>query len=207
MQSRWGWLLASLLTLYLPYAALGSDRTVFARAFNLHAPGVLRRTAVLSVLLGITFPLLSVAIAWLVLGAGALEAWFTADNYHGGLGVLWPVFWIMSSAIACTFEEVVFRGMLFGGLWHRFGVVPGAVLSSLLCALPYLLVQRRRPALADAGIEVTWLQAFGLLVPVLYMDLLLCYLVVKTRSLYPAWACHFTMNISSILLTYLVFLR
>lgn len=71
-------------------------------------------------------------------------------------------------------EEMLFRGLAFGGLRKRYGVWPAAVMVSAVFA----------------GVH---LQASAFL-PIFFLSMMLCWLVHATGSLLPCVACHFAYN-------------
>lgn len=78
-------------------------------------------------------------------------------------------------------EEITFRGFLFSGMKRRFGVVAGAVVTSLLFAAPHLLTGK------DSLLWVAAIDTFSL-------SLVLCYLREKTGSIYAPMIVHALKN-------------
>ncbi len=78
-------------------------------------------------------------------------------------------------------EEITFRGFLFAGLKRRFGVVAGAILTSLLFAAPHLLTGES---------SLLWVAA----IDTFALSLVLCYLRQKTGSLYAPIVVHALKN-------------
>ena len=81
------------------------------------------------------------------------------------------------AVVAPVFEELVFRGILYGTLRSRFSVLPAALISSALFGLGHFY---SLPGLVD----VTW---FGFVSALIYE---------RTRSLAPCMAGHMLMNLT-----------
>lgn len=76
--------------------------------------------------------------------------------------------------IPATIEETVFRGFVFPAISGRFGLVTGAIGSSVLFGLAHL----------QANISVY----------TFFLGLLLCFMYVKLRSIFPGMALHMLNN-------------
>ena len=79
-------------------------------------------------------------------------------------------------------EEILFRGVLFGGLRRRFSFVWAALITGLAFALPHLAESKDGGVLWLAGIDTLTLSFF------------LCYLREKTGSLWASIFLHMTKN-------------
>jgi len=79
-------------------------------------------------------------------------------------------------------EEILFRGVLFGGLRRRFSFVWAALITGLAFALPHLAESKDGGVLWLAGIDTLTLSFF------------LCYLREKTGSLWASIFLHVTKN-------------
>lgn len=100
------------------------------------------------------------------------------DHARGGALVMAFVSLVILPPIV---EEITFRGFLLSGLKRRFGVIPAAVLTSLLFAAPHLLTGE------DSLLWVAAIDTFSL-------SLVLCYLREKTGSLYAPIVVHALKN-------------
>lgn len=76
--------------------------------------------------------------------------------------------------IPATIEETVFRGFVFPAISGRFGLIVGAIGSSILFGLAHL----------QANISVY----------TFFLGLLLCFMYVKLRSIFPGMALHMLNN-------------
>lgn len=89
----------------------------------------------------------------------------------------------LAVVVAPLIEEILFRGVIFGGLAARWGVWPAAVVSGLTFAAIHFS-----------------LTAF---LPLFFLALILCYLYARTGSLFTAIAFHALFN--GVSLTFLAF--
>jgi membrane protease YdiL (CAAX protease family) len=87
----------------------------------------------------------------------------------------------MAGVVVPIVEEIVFRGLVFGWLWRRFGFGLGMLASALVFAFAHG-IPALAPALAVQGVALAWLYA-------------------RSDSLWPAVVMHGTFNaLMSILL-------
>jgi membrane protease YdiL (CAAX protease family) len=79
-------------------------------------------------------------------------------------------------------EEILFRGVLFGGLRKRFTFAKGALITSILFAIPH--------ALQGSDGSLLWIGAIDTFI----LSFVLCYLREKTGSLWASIALHMLKN-------------
>ena len=81
---------------------------------------------------------------------------------------------VFLALVAPFYEEIIFRGLLFGGTRSTFSPILAASFSSVYFALVH------------GDIQVT--------ISLLGMGLVLCWLYQRTNSLWPSILCHFMWN-------------
>jgi uncharacterized protein len=133
-------------------------------------------TALLLIGLGVVVDtVLALAGGWLALDSHWTE-WFDSDLAWGPLAAV-IVTLFATVVLAPLFEEIIFRGVLYGSLRARFGVAPSIVVSALIFALAH---------------------GYGLIgfVSVFLSGALWAWSYERTRSLLPAIAAHMANNAS-----------
>ncbi len=111
-----------------------------------------------------------------VIGLDELEPVSTIedDEFYASVGLVALIAFLVV-VVAPIAEEVFFRGFLFGGLIHRFGLWLPAIVSALLWAAIHVDV--------------------GSLIPFTLIGLLFVYLYLRTGSLTSAVLAHFVINV------------
>lgn len=84
--------------------------------------------------------------------------------------------------IAPAAEEVFFRGFVFSGLSQSYGIRWGALGSSALFALSYL--------------------DFGALIPIFLLGVLLCWLYIKSQSIWPCMMVHLIYGATGVMMPF-----
>ncbi|MBU6422933.1 MAG: CPBP family intramembrane metalloprotease [Chloroflexota bacterium] len=90
---------------------------------------------------------------------------------------------LTGSVIAPFSEEIVFRGLIFGGLAQRMPAVAAAAVSALLFAL---------------------LHGLGVIAPIFVLGLGLAYVYRRTRTIWASMATHSLVNATSLTLLFLL---
>ena len=130
--------------------------------------------------------------AGLALGGGWLQLdshwaeWFDSDLAWGPLGAV-VVTLVATVVLAPVFEEIIFRGLLYGSLRTRFGVAPSILVSALIFALAHGYGAAGFASVFCSGALWAWSYE-------------------RTRSVLPAIAAHMANN-ASVGLTLLWLLR
>lgn len=86
----------------------------------------------------------------------------------------WAMLGLFAMVVAPVAEEIFFRGFMLPGISKRFGKGWGIVVSAFIFSLAHL-----QP---------------GALVPIFLLGLLLAWLYIKTKSIWPCIFAHFTYN-------------
>jgi membrane protease YdiL (CAAX protease family) len=170
--------------MYLPIVLLAWRLLVvpagarFAEVFGLRpGPGGWRAMLLMAVLLigaGVVIDAgLSLGGSWLRLDSHWAE-WFDSDLAWGSLGAV-AVTLFVTVVLAPVFEEIIFRGVLYGSLRARWGVGPSIVISALVFALAH--------GYGSAGFASVFLSGA-----------LWAWSYERTRSLLPAIAAHMANN-------------
>ena len=162
----------------------------FTEVFGLRpGPGGWRPVVLMAVLLvstGVVIDAgLSLGSGWLRLDSHWAE-WFDSDLAWGPLGAV-AVTLFVTVVVAPVFEELIFRGVLYGSLRARWGVGPSIVASALVFALAH--------GYGSAGFF-----------SVFCSGALWAWSYERTRSLLPAMAAHIANN-AAVGLTLLWLLR
>jgi membrane protease YdiL (CAAX protease family) len=112
-------------------------------------------------------------VAWLIPGFNANQP--QTNEFTGATGAHANLALIALVIVPPIIEETVFRGFIFPALSKRIGVIWGAVGSSILFGFAHL----------QANVSVyTFL-----------LGLLLCFMYVKLKSIYPGMALHMLNNL------------
>ncbi len=128
----------------------------------------------------------------LALGGGWLQLdshwaeWFDSDLAWGSPGAV-VVTLVATVVLAPVFEEIIFRGLLYGSLRTRFGVAPSIVVSALIFGLAHGYGAAGFASVFCSGALWAWSYE-------------------RTRSVLPAMAAHMANN-ASVGLTLLWLLR
>ena len=139
-----------------------------------------RNSNVKGLLLGISVVLIGIAFGslydFIIVQTGAespssLPADFVGTWYN------WAMLGLFAIVVAPVAEELFFRGFMLPGIGKRFGKGWGIVISAIIFALAHL-----QPG------------ALGALVPIFLLGLLLAWLYIKTKSIWPCIFAHFTYN-------------
>ena len=116
---------------------------------------------------------LSLGSSWLHLDSHWAE-WFDSDLAWGPLGAVAMTLFV-TVVLAPVFEEIIFRGVLYGSLRARWGVGPSIVVSALVFALAH--------GYGSAGFASVFLSGA-----------LWAWSYERTRSLLPSMAAHMANN-------------
>ncbi len=124
----------------------------------------------------VAFAILSGVVLWLV---SVLDPSFNANqpqenDFLGGADTHRTLALIALVVVPPIIEETVFRGFIFPALAKRWGMVAGAIGSSLLFGLAHLQ--------ANVGVYT------------FVLGLLLCFLYVRLRSIFPGVILHMLNN-------------
>lgn len=136
-----------------------------------------RNSNVKGLLLGASVVLMGIAVGslydFIIVQTGAdspssLPADFVGTWYN------WTMLGLFAMVVAPIAEETFFRGFMLPGISKRFGKGWGIVVSAFIFALAHL-----QP---------------GAMVPIFLLGLLLAWLYIKTKSIWPCIFAHFTYN-------------
>lgn len=136
-----------------------------------------RNSNVKGLLLGASVVLIGIAVGslydFIIVQTGAespssLPADFVGTWYN------WVMLGLFAMVVAPIAEETFFRGFMLPGISKRFGKGWGIVVSAFIFALAHL-----QP---------------GAMVPIFLLGLLLAWLYIKTKSIWPCIFAHFTYN-------------
>lgn len=176
--------------------AMGSGRAHFAETYRLKHWNIDRKTLQECVFAALVY--VGLANLWLVCVLGkdktiAVHSPGQDMSFGRGGHAELVILTIFAAAFA---EEVVFRGLFFGGTVARLGTRKAALVSSLLFYVVHLFQTRSLSGTTEFG---SW--DYGLMrVPVFLLGLMLCRSVERTQSLYPAWITHVCVNVCAFLL-------
>ena len=104
------------------------------------------------------------------------------------VGIWFALVYILQIFISSTLEELIFRGVLLGGITRNYGLTMGIVISTIFI----IAVHYPFPHLSYIVIY-------------LILSITTIYLRIKTKAIGPSILCHLTYNLSVLFFTSILF--